>query len=166
VVDDLCAGGLCQGEAAERAGALRTEVPSTGPLCGLLCSSATQNRQAAVKRLANDVDLLLAIGSANSSNAIRLVEVARTAGTRAYLINDVGDIQQEWLDTARRVGITAGASTPEVLVTQMATVRWARPRPTARSRTIRACGRRPAPSPGRRGRPRLAAGAARGARYR
>jgi 4-hydroxy-3-methylbut-2-enyl diphosphate reductase len=61
---------------------------------------------------------LLVIGSANSSNAIRLVEVARTAGTRAYLINDVGDIRPEWLEDARRVGITAGASTPEVLVTQ------------------------------------------------
>src|SRR5437879_257286 len=73
---------------------------------------------AAVKRLSNDVDLLLVIGSANSSNAIRLVEVARTAGTRAHLINDVGDIRPEWLESARRVGITAGASTPEVLVTQ------------------------------------------------
>src|SRR5207245_9537171 len=79
---------------------------------------ATQNRQAAVKRLSTDVDLRRVIGSANSSNAIRLVEVARTAGTRAHLINDVGDIRPEWLESARRIGITAGASTPEVLVTQ------------------------------------------------
>src|SRR5207249_5728582 len=87
--------------------------PSRNDIC-----YATQNRQAVVKRLANDVDVLLVIGSANSSNAIRLVEVAQTAGTAAYLINDVGDISGEWLDSAHRVGITAGASTPEILVTQ------------------------------------------------
>ena len=71
-----------------------------------------------MKRLVDDVDVLLVIGAANSSNAKRLVEVARTAGTRAYLINDVGDIRPEWLQSAVRVGITAGASTPEILVTQ------------------------------------------------
>ncbi len=71
-----------------------------------------------MKRLVDDVDVLLVIGAANSSNAKRLVEVARTAGTRAYLINDVGDIRPEWLDGALRVGITAGASTPEILVSQ------------------------------------------------
>ena len=98
--------------------ALRRKFPRiVGPSRNDICY-ATQNRQAAVKRLANDVDLLLVIGSANSSNAIRLVEVARTAGTRAYLINDVGDISSEWLEQAQRIGITAGASTPEVLVTQ------------------------------------------------
>jgi len=98
--------------------ALRLRFPKiVGPSRNDICY-ATQNRQAAVKRLSNDVDLLLVIGSANSSNAIRLVEVARTAGTRAHLINDVGDIRPEWLESARRVGITAGASTPEVLVTQ------------------------------------------------
>ena len=98
--------------------ALRRRFPKiVGPSRNDICY-ATQNRQAAVKRLANDVDLLLVIGSANSSNAIRLVEVARTAGTRAHLINDVGDIRPEWLENAQRVGITAGASTPEVLVTQ------------------------------------------------
>ena len=63
-----------------------------------------------MKRLVDDVDVLLVISAANSSNAKRLVEVARTAGTRAYLINDVGDIRPEWLDGAVRVGITAGAS--------------------------------------------------------
>jgi 4-hydroxy-3-methylbut-2-en-1-yl diphosphate reductase len=98
--------------------ALRQKFPRiVGPSRNDICY-ATQNRQAAVKRLANDVDLLLVIGSANSSNAIRLVEVAQTAGTRAYLINDVGDIRAEWLAEAHRVGITAGASTPEILVTQ------------------------------------------------
>src|SRR5207249_4466981 len=82
--------------------ALRQRFPKiVGPSRNDICY-ATQNRQAAVKRLANDVDLLLVIGAKNSSNAIRLVEVARTAGTRAYLINDVGDIRQEWLANARR----------------------------------------------------------------
>ncbi len=89
--------------------ALRRKFPRiVGPSRNDICY-ATQNRQAAVKRLANDVAVLLVIGSANSSNAIRLVEVAQTAGTRAYLIND---------QNAHRVGITAGASTPEILVTQ------------------------------------------------
>jgi len=98
--------------------ALRRKFPKiVGPSRDDICY-ATQNRQAAVKRLADDVDLLLVIGSANSSNAIRLVEVARTAGTRAHLINDVNDIRPEWLAGVGRVGITAGASTPEVLVTQ------------------------------------------------
>jgi 4-hydroxy-3-methylbut-2-enyl diphosphate reductase len=72
-----------------------------------------------VKRLAGDVDVLLVIGAANSSNANRLVEVAKTGGTHAYLINDVNDIRPEWLAGAHRVGITAGASTPEMLVTQV-----------------------------------------------
>src|SRR5213594_2518699 len=99
--------------------ALRRKFPRiVGPSRNDICY-ATQNRQAAVKRLANDVDVLLVIGSANSSNAIRLVEVAQTAGTRAYLINDVGDIRAEWLAGASRIGITAGASTPEMLVTQV-----------------------------------------------
>jgi 4-hydroxy-3-methylbut-2-enyl diphosphate reductase len=96
--------------------ALRRKFPRiVGPSRDDICY-ATQNRQAAVKRLASDVDVVLVIGSANSSNAIRLVEVSRTAGTRAYLINDVRDIQPEWLTGAARIGVTAGASTPEVLV--------------------------------------------------
>src|SRR6266545_1869846 len=98
--------------------ALRRKFPKiVGPSRDDICY-ATQNRQTAVKRLANDVAVLLVIGSANSSNAIRLVEVAQKAGTRAYLINDLGDIRPEWLENAHRVGITAGASTPEILVTQ------------------------------------------------
>ncbi len=98
--------------------ALRRRFPSiVGPSRDDICY-ATQNRQAAVKRLANDVDVLLVIGSANSSNAIRLVEVARTAGTRAHLINDVRDIRPEWLEGVQRVGVTAGASTPEILVSE------------------------------------------------
>ena len=98
--------------------ALREKFPKiVGPSRDDICY-ATQNRQAAVKRLATDVDVLLVIGAANSSNANRLVEVAKNSGTRAYLINDVRDIRPEWLEGARRIGVTAGASTPEVLVSQ------------------------------------------------
>jgi 4-hydroxy-3-methylbut-2-enyl diphosphate reductase len=98
--------------------ALRRRFPNiVGPSRDDICY-ATQNRQAAVKKVSDAVDVLLVIGSANSSNAIRLVEVSQTAGTRAYLINDVNDIRPEWLGGARRIGVSAGASTPEVLVTQ------------------------------------------------
>ena len=83
--------------------ALRRHFPKiVGPSRDDICY-ATQNRQTAVKRLVDDVDVLLVIGAANSSNAKRLVEVARTAGTSAYLINDVGDIRPEWL-RERRAG--------------------------------------------------------------
>jgi 4-hydroxy-3-methylbut-2-enyl diphosphate reductase len=96
--------------------ALRRKFPKIkGPSRDDICY-ATQNRQAAVKTVAKDVDVVLVIGSANSSNAIRLVEVSQSAGTLAYLINDVGDIRPDWLAGARRIGVTAGASTPEVLV--------------------------------------------------
>jgi 4-hydroxy-3-methylbut-2-enyl diphosphate reductase len=106
--------------------ALRRKFPKiVGPSRHDICY-ATQNRQAAVKTVAGDVDVLLVIGAANSSNANRLVEVSQTAGTLAYLINDVRDIRREWLDGARRIGVTAGASTPEVLVTE--TVDWLRAR--------------------------------------
>jgi len=98
--------------------ALRRKFPKiVGPSRDDICY-ATQNRQTAVKRLVDDVDVLLVIGAANSSNAKRLVEVARTAGTPSHLINDVRDIQPEWLAGVARVGITAGASTPEILVSQ------------------------------------------------
>ena len=98
--------------------ALRRRFPRiVGPSRDDICY-ATQNRQAAVKKLASDVDVMLVIGAANSSNANRLVEVSQTAGTRAYLINDVGDIRLEWLTEAKRIGVTAGASTPEVLVSE------------------------------------------------
>jgi 4-hydroxy-3-methylbut-2-enyl diphosphate reductase len=101
--------------------ALRRKFPKiVGPSRDDICY-ATQNRQTAVKRLVDDVDVLLVIGAANSSNAKRLVEVARTAGTQAHLINDVRDIQPEWLAGVSRVGITAGASTPEILVSQAVT---------------------------------------------
>ena len=99
--------------------ALRRKFPKiVGPSRDDICY-ATQNRQAAVKNIAGDVDVVLVIGAANSSNANRLVEVAETVGTRAYLINDVRDIRGEWLQGATRIGVTAGASTPEVLVKEV-----------------------------------------------
>jgi 4-hydroxy-3-methylbut-2-enyl diphosphate reductase len=98
--------------------ALRRRFPKiVGPSRDDICY-ATQNRQAAVKTVAGDVDVLLVIGATNSSNANRLVEVARSAGTRAYLINDVRDVRPEWLEGSARIGVTAGASTPEVLVAE------------------------------------------------
>jgi len=98
--------------------ALRRRFPrSVGPAKNDICY-ATQNRQAAVKAVADAVDVLLVIGAANSSNANRLREVSETIGTRAYLINDIREVKPEWLEGATRVGITAGASTPEFLVTE------------------------------------------------
>lgn len=77
---------------------------------------ATQNRQDAVKELADRCDLVLVVGSPNSSNSNRLREVAERRGTPAYLIDTAADIRPEWLDGVATVGITAGASAPEVLV--------------------------------------------------
>ena len=99
--------------------ALRRRFPRiVGPSKDDICY-ATQNRQAAVKTVASEVDVLLVIGAANSSNANRLVEVSRVMGTPSYLINDKNDVRSEWLEGARRVGVTAGASTPEFLVSEV-----------------------------------------------
>ncbi|HEX7214930.1 MAG TPA: 4-hydroxy-3-methylbut-2-enyl diphosphate reductase [Methylomirabilota bacterium] len=99
--------------------ALRRRFPKiAGPAKDDICY-ATQNRQAAVKTVAGAVDVLLVIGAANSSNANRLVEVSTVMGTPSYLINDKNDIRPEWLEGAGRVGVTAGASTPEFLVTEV-----------------------------------------------
>src|SRR5581483_870279 len=101
---------------------LRRRFPQiVGPSRDDICY-ATQNRQAAVKQLANEVELVLVLGAANSSNANRLREVAEALGTRAHLINDVRDIQPEWLAGVTRIGVTAGASTPEFLVREV--VQW------------------------------------------
>jgi len=98
---------------------LRRRFPAiVGPSKDDICY-ATQNRQAAVKKLAAGVDLVLVLGAANSSNANRLREVAAALGTRAHLINDVRDIKSEWLEGVARVGVTAGASTPEFLVREV-----------------------------------------------
>ena len=78
---------------------------------------ATQNRQAAVKVIAREADVVIVVGSPNSSNSVRLVEVAKDAGAgAAYLIDDAGEIDDRWLDSASTVGLTSGASVPEELV--------------------------------------------------
>jgi 4-hydroxy-3-methylbut-2-enyl diphosphate reductase len=86
-------------------------VPRKDDIC-----YATQNRQTAVKELARAADLVIVIGSPSSSNANRLVEVARNQGTAAHLIQDTSDIDPAWLASIATVGLTAGASTPESLV--------------------------------------------------
>ena len=86
-----------------------------GPASEDICY-ATQNRQHAVLQLTQRAEVILVVGSANSSNSRRLVEVARSAGVPAYLIDDIGSINLLWLDGVRIVGLTAGASAPEELV--------------------------------------------------
>ena len=79
---------------------------------------ATQNRQEAIKTVASQCELVVVVGSPNSSNSVRLVEVARSAGARAaYLVDYAQEIQDSWLDGVSTVGITSGASVPEILVT-------------------------------------------------
>jgi 4-hydroxy-3-methylbut-2-enyl diphosphate reductase len=77
---------------------------------------ATSNRQWAVKELLGEVDLLLVVGSRNSSNSLRLVEVARAAGIESHLVDDASEIEERWLAGAAVVGVTSGASAPERLV--------------------------------------------------
>jgi 4-hydroxy-3-methylbut-2-enyl diphosphate reductase len=91
---------------------------AVGPKSDDICY-ATTNRQIAVKQLARECDLVLVIGSTNSSNSNRLVEVARELGTTSYLIDNSLQVQEEWLDGAQTVGITSGASAPEELVEQL-----------------------------------------------
>jgi len=99
--------------------ALKTRFPSiTGPRKDDICY-ATQNRQDSVKMLANQCDLVLVVGSPNSSNSNRLREVAKNLNVPAYLIDNASELKPEWLQGKRRVGITAGASAPEVLVQQV-----------------------------------------------
>jgi 4-hydroxy-3-methylbut-2-en-1-yl diphosphate reductase len=103
-------------ETQEIIGVLRRRFPDIrAPHREDICY-ATSNRQWAVKELLEHVDLLLVIGSRNSSNSNRLVEVARTAGIAAYLVDDETEIDEAWLDGVRVVGLTSGASAPERLV--------------------------------------------------
>ena len=96
--------------------ALQQKFPLiTGPRRDDICY-ATQNRQDAVKVLATDADLVLVVGSVNSSNSNRLRELAEKRGVPAYLIDGAGDINPEWLEHANNIGVTAGASAPESLV--------------------------------------------------
>ena len=87
----------------------------TGPRTDDICY-ATTNRQAAVKQMAGDCELMLVIGSRNSSNSVRLVEVARDCGTESYLIDHAGEVREEWLEGKRVVGVSSGASAPDDLV--------------------------------------------------
>jgi 4-hydroxy-3-methylbut-2-enyl diphosphate reductase len=99
--------------------ALRQRFPEIeGPRKDDICY-ATQNRQDAVKDISAKVELLLVVGSKNSSNSNRLRELAEKQGTRAYLIDNDRDIEPSWLDNVDSVGVTAGASAPEILVQQV-----------------------------------------------
>ena len=96
--------------------ALKERFPEIkGPKKDDICY-ATQNRQDAVKRLAKSCDVVLVVGSQNSSNSTRLREVAASAGAQAYMIDGPDDIERGWLVGAQHVGVTAGASAPEILV--------------------------------------------------
>jgi 4-hydroxy-3-methylbut-2-enyl diphosphate reductase len=104
-------------ETVQTVSALRERFPQMiDPPSDDICY-ATQNRQAAVKVVARDSDVVLVVGSRNSSNSVRLVEVAKDAGAGAsYLVDDAGEVNERWLDGATTVGVTSGASVPEVLI--------------------------------------------------
>ena len=98
---------------------LREKFPNiTGPRTDDICY-ATTNRQAAVRQMAGQCDLVLVIGSRNSSNSNRLVEVARDHGADSYLIDNEAEVREEWLEGKRVVGISSGASAPEELVQRL-----------------------------------------------
>jgi 4-hydroxy-3-methylbut-2-enyl diphosphate reductase len=98
---------------------LREKFPNVvAPKSDDICY-ATTNRQIAVKQLARECDLVLVIGSTNSSNSNRLVEVAREGGADSHLIDNAAQVQEEWLDDVDTVGITSGASAPEELVAEL-----------------------------------------------
>ncbi|MGH2929623.1 MAG: 4-hydroxy-3-methylbut-2-enyl diphosphate reductase, partial [Solirubrobacteraceae bacterium] len=107
---------------------LRRRFPAiVGPRTDDICY-ATTNRQAAVRQLAQQSDLVLVIGSRNSSNSNRLVEVAREYGADSHLIDNVSQVREDWLQGRRVIGITSGASAPEELVQEL--VRFFRERGT------------------------------------
>jgi len=106
-------------DAAAIVAALRARFPDIAePKKGDICY-ATQNRQDAVKWMAPQVDLVIVVGSPTSSNSNRLREVAQRHGVRAYLVDDPSEVDPQWLQGVRRVGVTAGASAPESLVQQL-----------------------------------------------
>ena len=106
-------------DAAKIIDALKVRFPSIqGPTKDDICY-ATQNRQDAVKALAAQCDVLIVVGSANSSNSNRLREVAQNLGVPAYMVDNAGDLQAEWVVGTERIGVTAGASAPEVLVQEV-----------------------------------------------
>ena len=97
--------------APARSASRRSSAPKSDDIC-----YATTNRQIAVKQLARECDLVLVIGSTNSSNSNRLVEVAREHGAASHLIDNHAQVREEWLEGVETVGITSGASAPEELV--------------------------------------------------
>ena len=108
-------------DAARVVDALRKRFPNIkGPKRDDICY-ATQNRQDAVKKLAGECDAVLVVGSPNSSNSNRLREVAENLNVPAWLVDSAADIQPQWLQGKTRIGITAGASAPEILVEQVIT---------------------------------------------
>jgi 4-hydroxy-3-methylbut-2-en-1-yl diphosphate reductase len=109
-------------ETIQTVAALRERFPQLiDPPSDDICY-ATQNRQGAVKQIAKDADLVIVVGSDNSSNSVRLVEVAVEAGARAaYLVDDASNIDEQWLDGTSTVGVTSGASVPEELVSGVLT---------------------------------------------
>jgi 4-hydroxy-3-methylbut-2-enyl diphosphate reductase len=110
---------LAVGETTAIIERLRERFPSiVGPRTDDICY-ATTNRQAAVRQMAGECDLMLVIGSRNSSNSVRLVEVARDCGTPAHLIDSTREVREEWLEGVRVVGISSGASAPEELVSEL-----------------------------------------------
>jgi 4-hydroxy-3-methylbut-2-enyl diphosphate reductase len=110
---------LAADEAEEIAAILRERFPAlTAPRKDDICY-ATTNRQRAMRAVAGAVDLMLVVGSANSSNSRRLAEVAEREGVRAQLVDDRGEVDLDWLAGAARVGITAGASAPPHLVEEV-----------------------------------------------
>jgi 4-hydroxy-3-methylbut-2-enyl diphosphate reductase len=104
-------------ETIQTVNALRERFPDLlDPPSDDICY-ATQNRQAAVKAIATQADLVIVVGSPNSSNSVRLVEVARDYGApAAYLVDDAGEVDERWLDGVTTIGVTSGASVPEELV--------------------------------------------------
>jgi 4-hydroxy-3-methylbut-2-enyl diphosphate reductase len=103
-------------DAARVVNALKARFPNIhGPKKDDICY-ATQNRQDAVKKLAAECDLVIVVGSPNSSNSNRLREVAANAGIASYMVDNAGELQADWLQGKQRIGVTAGASAPDVLV--------------------------------------------------
>jgi 4-hydroxy-3-methylbut-2-enyl diphosphate reductase len=106
-------------EACDIIQALKVKFPKIkGPAAQDICY-ATENRQTAVRQTSNSAELLLVVGSDNSSNSKRLVEVAHTLDTKSYLIENSKAINPAWLDAVKTVALTAGASAPEILVEQV-----------------------------------------------
>ena len=110
---------LSMDDTAQVINALRERFPKIdGPKKEDICY-ATQNRQDAVKKLVSKCDLILVVGSPNSSNSTRLMELSQKAGVPAYLIDDASEIKKEWVDGKENIGLTAGASAPEILVEEV-----------------------------------------------